>query len=501
MTAARRTELALAAVLAGWGASGCQSSSGVSCNTPALGTCVDWEGVSVTSAQQLSTQCEAEGGTWSTRECPRNTVYLGCKTTQAGATQTQWSTRPVTATQEQYFCPGGMVVTGSLMAPDGGVLGTGGLTGTGGLRGTGGLTGTGGLLGTGGFGMGGSGPTGTGGAGCVGCSVSTIAVEANHLVFDAVRQQLYATVGGAAAAYPNAVAIIDPAAAAVVSSVAAGSDPDYLALSDDASTLWVGLDGAAAVRSFDLTVSPPAAGTSHALPKPTQGLSSIVGGPMVVLPGAPRSVAVNVLYTGSSPEYVGTYILDDGVARPTFVNTFSGPALLTGGPSPYLFGFNNEDTGFEFFTLQVSASGVTATSVQGLLSGFSNAIVYGTGRVLAATGDVIDVSTPATPTRAGRLDFSGAIAPRGANQAVMFSPVSISGTSSVAQLRVLDLTTFTQTASVPIPQITDDTVTDLQVVGADAVAFISYSSYTYPTGTHRIYVIHASVLSSAPASP
>ena len=50
-------------------------------------------------------------------------------------------------------------------------------------------------------------------------------------------------------------------------------------------------------------------------------------------------------------------------------------------------------------------------------------------------------------------------------------------------------------------KITDDTVTDLQVVGADAVAFIGYSSYTYPTGTHRIYVVHASVLSSAPASP
>ena len=83
----------------------------------------------------------------------------------------------------------------------------------------------------------------------------------------------------------------------------------------------------------------------------------------------------------------------------------------------------------------------------------------------------------------------------------MFSPVSISGSSGVAELRVLDLATFTQTASVSIPQITDDTVTDLQVVGADAVAFIGYSSYTYPTGTHRIYVVHASVLSSAPASP
>jgi hypothetical protein len=258
--------------------------------------------------------------------------------------------------------------------------------------------------------------------------------------------------------------------------------------------LWIGLDGAAAVRSLDLTVSPPSVGTMHPLPTPSSALSSIMVGPMVVLPGAPQSLAVNTLYNGISPPYVGTYILDNGVARPTPVTTFAGPALLTSGPSPYLFGFNNEDTGFDFFTLTVTASGATAKSTTGLLSGFNNAIVYGYGRVLAGSGDVLDVSTPTAPTRAGRFDFTGAITPRGANQAVMVSPPTGVTGSTATLLRVLDLTTFTQTASVALPQITSSTATDLQVVAPDAVAFIGNSS----TSAHQIYVVHATVLASTP---
>jgi hypothetical protein len=477
--------------------------------------------VSVAEAQQLRTQCQSEGGTWSSQGCAPGDAYLGCTTNQGGFTQTQWTTTPITTAQEKAACPSpGMIVTGGKTIPDAGATGGTGGGGAGG-RGTGGFGtggfgtggfgtggfGTGGFgtggFGTGGFGTGGHGTggaagAGTGGAACTGCSVTALAVDANHLVFDGVHKRVYATVGGSASQYPNTVAIIDPATAMVASSVAAGSDPDYLALSDDASMLWVGLDGAAAVRSVDLTVSPPTVGSIHPLPTPSQSISlgTIVGGPMVVLPGAPHSLAVTTLYVGLSPPYVGTYILDDGVARPTYVSTFAGPGLLTGGPSPYLYGFNNEDTGYDFFTLTVDASGVTAKSTGGLLSGFNNTIVYGYERVLAGSGDVIDVSTPAVPARAGRFDFAGSVTPRSATQAVMVSPSTSSG--GAATLRVLDLTTFTQTASVVLAPVTDQTIVDVQVVGTDAVAFIGSSSLTTSSGSNRVYVVHATVLASTP---
>ena len=48
--------------------------------------------------------------------------------------------------------------------------------------------------------------------------------------------------------YGNTVVIIDPASASIESSVLVGSEPGKLALSDDDEVLYVGLDGANAVR-------------------------------------------------------------------------------------------------------------------------------------------------------------------------------------------------------------------------------------------------------------
>ena len=101
-----------------------------------------------------------------------------------------------------------------------------------------------------------------------------------------LRQRL-----GDADAYPNTIVVVDPSTSSVVSTIQVGSNPGALALSDDGSTLWVGIDGARAFRKVTLTSTPPALGPLHHLPKSNpDGFFSV--GSMVALPGAPLSVAI-----------------------------------------------------------------------------------------------------------------------------------------------------------------------------------------------------------------
>ena len=101
---------------------------------------------------------------------------------------------------------------------------------------------------------------------CAGLCWAVLPIDPSHLVYDASRARLYASVPGGAARYPNTIAVIDPKAAAVTASIPVGSDPGALALSDDSSTLWVGVDGAFSLRKVVLTSSPPTVGPLRRIP-------------------------------------------------------------------------------------------------------------------------------------------------------------------------------------------------------------------------------------------
>src|SRR5205807_2476078 len=82
--------------------------------------------------------------------------------------------------------------------------------------------------------------------------VRQLALAANDLVYDPGTRQIYASVPSSAGSTGNSITAIDPVSGALGSPVFVGSEPDKLALSDDNQYLYVGLDGAAAVRRFDL---------------------------------------------------------------------------------------------------------------------------------------------------------------------------------------------------------------------------------------------------------
>ena len=109
--------------------------------------------------------------------------------------------------------------------------------------------------------------------------------------------------------------VVDPTTAAVVSAIPVGSNPGLLALSDDGSTLWVGIEGAHAFRKVTMSATPPVVGPLIHLPKASPD-TYFDATSMAVLAGAPLSVVVVLSDGGYTTE---VRVFDDGVPRATGV--------------------------------------------------------------------------------------------------------------------------------------------------------------------------------------
>jgi len=128
-----------------------------------------------------------------------------------------------------------------------------------------------------------------GSTGGTGYAEVVIDQEANDIVNDPVNNALYVSVPGAAPTNGNSISVISLASASITSSPFAGSNPDVLAIADDSSVLYAGLDGSAQVQRFTL-------------PSLTTDISYSLGrnsfyGPyyaldLQVAPGAPDTTAV-----------------------------------------------------------------------------------------------------------------------------------------------------------------------------------------------------------------
>ncbi len=77
-------------------------------------------------------------------------------------------------------------------------------------------------------------------------------LSTNDLVFSQATQKLYASVPSSEGSTGNSVAEIDPVSATVTNQTFVGSEPAQLAQADDGATLYVGLDGAASIRSYNI---------------------------------------------------------------------------------------------------------------------------------------------------------------------------------------------------------------------------------------------------------
>jgi hypothetical protein len=150
-------------------------------------------------------------------------------------------------------------------------------------------------------------------------SVRQVPLVSNDLVYNPARQRFHASVPSSVGAGGNSVVELNPETGVLSDLVFVGSEPNKLAISDDGTALYVGLDGSNSVRRFDTQTQTPGlqfpVGTG---PQET----SLKPGEMDVLPGSNSTVAVsrrsNDFFSSSA-----VAIFDDGTRRPNVVADFA----------------------------------------------------------------------------------------------------------------------------------------------------------------------------------
>ncbi len=286
-------------------------------------------------------------------------------------------------------------------------------------------------------------------------------LKANDLVYDPVHSRIYATVPGTEGAIGNSIMSIDPTSGMVVSSVFAGSDPTRLAISDDSSMLYVGLNGSNSVRQYSL----PGLSLVREIFLGTSGFTGLrFAWDIEVMPGQPNTIAVSRILTAVTPGENGVAIFDAGIQRPTTTPGGIDSSLeIAFDNASLLYGLNLDYGAFR--PLTVDAGGVT----QGVADArkVTGRIVDAGGRVYGTNGAVVD---PASNTLLGTfpvVDF-GAFAIDAISKRAYYLDSAVQG---VWTLHVFNTDTFAETGTYPVPAM--DGPTSLVVWGGNSVAYAS----------------------------
>ena len=219
-------------------------------------------------------------------------------------------------------------------------------------------------------------------------------LAANDLVFNQSTQRIYASVPGYQITNGNSITTVDPQTATIGPSVFVGSEPNKLALGDDGTTLYTNLDGAAAIRRFDIATQ--TAGLQFS-PTPSGTPSD-----MKVMPGSPQTLAV-ALGSGSSTTAVSLY--DNGARRTGNVSgNFSGISGIEFNGPTTIYGTDTSSNG-SLVKFAVNPNGVSPTTItNGVFSGFGPSLKFANGLLYANSGRIVD---PEPPKAIGTLQGSG----------------------------------------------------------------------------------------------
>jgi hypothetical protein len=167
-------------------------------------------------------------------------------------------------------------------------------------------------------------------------------------------------------------------------------------------------------------------------------------------------------------------------------------SLQWGFDATTLFAANNEDTGFDFYTLSVNSSGVTLSQdFQSVFGSFSNKIHFdaGTNLIYADEGHVVN---PGTGLPAGNFDTFGLMVPDATLNTAFFIPNPSGGSGSVT-IESFDQTHFTPITSITIPSVTG-TPTRLVRWGQNGLAFITGGA------SGQVLLVGGNFVSPAPPS-
>jgi len=337
----------------------------------------------------------------------------------------------------------------------------------------------------------------TGSSGGTGFAVAVVNQTSKDIVYDQASQVIYLSVPGTAATHPNTVSVLSLATAAITSSQPAGSNPNVLAISDDSQFLYAGIDGSGTVQRFTL----PSLASDMSLPL---GGAPNIALELRVAPGAPHTTAVAVGNLNVSPAAEGITIFDDATARPTKALGGLFSSIQWGSDATTLFSANDESTGFDFYTLSVSSSGVLLDQDFGnRFSSFTNKIHFDVGTKLVYGDDGQSVDPNGVPI--GVFDTSGIF---NASPAVM-TPDSTLGSSFFAgqtsslggvatfTIQSFDLTHFTPIASITVSGVTGNPLRLIRW-GQNGLAFNTSGGQVFLVGGNFVSPAPPFTLTSPP---
>jgi hypothetical protein len=280
--------------------------------------------------------------------------------------------------------------------------------------------------------------------------VTSLNMLTTGMVWDASRGRFYAILP-ATSVDGNSVVSIDPLTGAATTPVHVGSDPRLLALSADASHLWVSLDGANAIQR--LTLPDLAPDLRIEIPPDSQY------GPQVAISMQPAPVSPDTVAITTGNGRVAVY--KGAVQLPSTVSTWATMDWVQWGPDDgALYGQMGHSVGVELYVMNVDASGVRVDTLYNRVFPDEDSRGYydrSTGRFYADDGFVFDPSTEVVPGTFNLRDLTtyacvlDPVAP-----VVFFLGRDASQFSSRAgyTLRTFDKNTFLQIGNLQIPNAT-----------------------------------------------
>jgi hypothetical protein len=325
-----------------------------------------------------------------------------------------------------------------------------------------------------------------------------LALPINDIVDNAVDGLVYASIAGSAGeGLGNTIAGIDPTSGVIVKTIFVGSEPTRMALSSDGTQLFVGLNGAGAVRQVNLTTA--TAGIQFSLgggpgvynpPYTAQGLA--------VLPGQPNSVAVY----GSNGIVT---IFDSGVAR---AKTSTGLSIyfvqnsgsLSFGSSASTLYLNSQSTSANLYTLTIDATGVTAATSLG--NGGGSTIQDDNSRLYLPTGVVLNASTG---SQLGQFSTTSTNGGSSSTPVAAAGPIVSDSTLGHAwvvnsnQILAFDETTFNPTGSMPLTGIGSYPSSSFNNVPADLIRW-GQNGLAFHTAS-QLYVLQSPIVKDISTSP
>lgn len=313
-------------------------------------------------------------------------------------------------------------------------------------------------------------------------------LRVNDVVYDHVRNVLYASVPSTGPApLANTITTIDPATGNILDSIFVGESPNTLAISDDASRVYVGIDGSRAMRWWQ----PANDQLGELRPLVPRFGGQGVAHDMAVPPGRPNIVAVSVDEVGNTGNG------DMAVFSDTSSMLFQGsiiesPNYIGFRNATYMVGFDDSNTGFRAQTWQLNDLALTVLDSQNeVVDSFDIEAELGSDGLLYFTdGTVVDPTTltPVSPYTIGLVQGRALVQPVPALDLTYF----VGTASNATILKVFDSQTQLEIDSIALP-VAVSTAQDrgeLIIAGKNRLAFVwKPQTFDGPGGSGFLHIV------------